>query len=153
MLTLNDVYDFQSAHHRSRSHHIRFHVILVNSTLGHSITLRPVQRLLRCVLGFFFFKDFIYLFLERGEGKEKDRERNIHVWLPLMSPLLRSWPTTESCALTGNRTSDSLVCRPTLSLQSYTSQGSLCFNIHRFDAVLLVRQLWLRFTGAPFIIF
>ena len=30
---------------------------------------------------FFFFKDFIYLFLERGE----ERERNIDVWLPLVS--------------------------------------------------------------------
>ena len=25
------------------------------------------------------FKDFIYLFLERGEGREKERERNINV--------------------------------------------------------------------------
>ena len=30
----------------------------------------------------FFFKDFIYLFLERGERREKERERNINVWLP-----------------------------------------------------------------------
>ena len=30
------------------------------------------------------FKDFIYLFLERG----RERERNIHVWLPLLRPLL-----------------------------------------------------------------
>ena len=30
--------------------------------------------------GFFFFlKDFIYLFLERGEGREKERERNINL--------------------------------------------------------------------------
>ena len=28
---------------------------------------------------FFFFKDFIYLFLERGGGREKERERNIDV--------------------------------------------------------------------------
>ena len=27
----------------------------------------------------FFFEDFIYLFLERGEGREKARERNINV--------------------------------------------------------------------------
>ena len=27
----------------------------------------------------FFTKDFIYLFLERGEGKEKERERNMDV--------------------------------------------------------------------------
>ena len=32
---------------------------------------------------FYFFKDFIYLCLERGGGKEKERERNISVWLPL----------------------------------------------------------------------
>ena len=31
-------------------------------------------------------KDFIYLFLERGEEKKKERERNINVWLPLARP-------------------------------------------------------------------
>ena len=34
----------------------------------------------------FFKKDFIYLFLERGEGREKEQERNINVWVPLMCP-------------------------------------------------------------------
>ena len=33
-------------------------------------------------------KDFIYLLLERGEGREKERERNIKVLLPLVRPLL-----------------------------------------------------------------
>ena len=33
-----------------------------------------------------FFLDFIYLFLERGGGKEKEWERNINVWLPLAHP-------------------------------------------------------------------
>ena len=33
-----------------------------------------------------FFKGFIYLFLER-EGREKERERNVNVWLPLVHPL------------------------------------------------------------------
>ena len=33
-----------------------------------------------------FFKDFIYLFLERGKWREKERERNINVWLPLARP-------------------------------------------------------------------
>ena len=36
-------------------------------------------------LSLFFKKDFIYLFIERGEGMEKERGRNIH-WLPLTSP-------------------------------------------------------------------
>ena len=46
--------------------------------------------------GFFslFFKDFIYLFVERGEGKEIERERNINVWLPLAWPPLGTWPAT-----------------------------------------------------------
>ena len=35
---------------------------------------------------FLFFKTFIYLFLERGEGREKEGERNINVRLPLMRP-------------------------------------------------------------------
>ena len=60
----------------------------------------------------FFKKDFSYLFVERGEGKEKERERNINVWLPLMHSLLGTWRTTQVCALTGNQTSNPLVRRP-----------------------------------------
>ena len=66
-----------------------------------------------------FFKDFINLFLERGEGREKERERNITVWLPPMCPSLGTWPATQACALTGNP----LVCRPTLCPLNYTIQG------------------------------
>ena len=47
-----------------------------------------------------------YLFLERGEEGEKERERNINVWLPFMHPLLGTWPATQACALTWNWTSD-----------------------------------------------
>ena len=55
------------------------------------------------VLGFLvFFKDFIYLLLDRGEGMEKERERNINVWLPLMHPPPETQPKTQACALTGN---------------------------------------------------
>ena len=46
-----------------------------------------------------FLKDFIYLFLERGEGRDEERERNINVWLPLTCPLLGTWPATQACAL------------------------------------------------------
>ena len=36
-----------------------------------------------------FFKKIFYLFIFRQrEGREKERERNINVWLPLMRPLL-----------------------------------------------------------------
>ena len=34
---------------------------------------------------------FIYLFFERVEGKEKEREKNNRVWEPLAWPLLGTW--------------------------------------------------------------
>ena len=43
-----------------------------------------------------FSKDFIYLFLERKERREEERERNINVLLPFMHPLLGTWPTTQA---------------------------------------------------------
>ena len=62
---------------------------------------------------FYFFLDYLFIFREKGrEGKEKERERNINVWLPLARPLLGTWPATQACALTGNRTHDLLVCSP-----------------------------------------
>ena len=36
----------------------------------------------------FCLKDFIYLFLDSGERREKESERNINVWLPLTCPTL-----------------------------------------------------------------
>ncbi|KAF6073461.1 hypothetical protein HJG60_009585 [Phyllostomus discolor] len=70
----------------------------------------------------FFLKKIIYFWRE-GKGGRK-RERNIHVWLPLTSrPLWGTWPTTQACALTGNRTRDPVVCRPALSPLNHSSQG------------------------------
>ena len=75
----------------------------------------------------FIFKDFIYSFLERGEGREKERERNINVWLSLECPLLGTRPTTQAFALTGNQKSDTLVARLALNPLSHTSQGYTSF--------------------------
>ena len=44
------------------------------------------------MLKLLFFKDFIYLFLDRREGEEKERERNINVWMLLPCPQLGTWP-------------------------------------------------------------
>ena len=78
-----------------------------------------------------FFKDFIYLFLEREERREKEREINISVWLPLAHPRhvpwLGSWPAIQARALTGNWTSNPLVRRPVLNPLSHTRQGSIVF--------------------------
>ena len=75
------------------------------------------------LLGYYFHLKIICLFLERGEGREKERERNINVCLPLTCSLLGTWPTTKACALTGNQTSDHLVLRLALNPLSHTSQG------------------------------
>ena len=70
----------------------------------------------------FFVLDFIYFY---RQGKEKERERNINVWLSLAWPPLWTWPATQACALTGNRTSNPLVRRPAFNSLSYTSQGCI----------------------------
>ncbi|KAF6099832.1 hypothetical protein HJG60_011563 [Phyllostomus discolor] len=41
-----------------------------------------------------FFK---ILFIYRGEGREKEKKRNINVWLLLLCPLLGTWPATQAC--------------------------------------------------------
>ena len=56
-----------------------------------------------------FFLRFYYLFLEREEGRKKERERNVNVWLPLTWSPLGTWPTTQTCAPIGSQTSDPLV--------------------------------------------
>ena len=78
---------------------------------------------LNCVLIFRFFKkSFIYV-LEREERREKERERNINVWLPLTCPLLLgTWPAT------GNRIGHPLVSRLVLNPLSCTSQDSPFFR-------------------------
>ena len=74
-----------------------------------------------------FLKRFYLFIFRRGERREKERERNIKVWLPHTCPSLGTWPTTQACALTGNRTRDPLVCRYALNPLNHTSQGS-CLN-------------------------
>ena len=71
----------------------------------------------------FIFKDFIYLFLERGEGREKERERNIDAWVPLVCSPLGTWPTTQACALTRSRRGVPLLCSMVLSPLRQASQG------------------------------
>ena len=66
---------------------------------------------------------------------EKERERNINVWLPLAHPILRTWPATQARALAGNQTGDALVRRPALNPLSYTSQG--CSVLFLFEPFCL----------------
>ena len=52
-----------------------------------------VYAITKVFIYFNFLKDFIYLFLERGEGKEKERETNINVFgCILRTPYWRPGP-------------------------------------------------------------
>ena len=73
--------------------------------------------------GFNFLSFFLRFYLFVFSGGKKESERNINVWLLLENPLLGTWPTTQACALTGNRTGDPLVLRLALNPLSHTSQG------------------------------
>ena len=79
---------------------------------------------------------YLFIFRER-EGREKERERNISVWLPLMWPPLGTWPATQACALTGNWTGDPLVhnprsihwATPASAMFSFSWETALLFSI------------------------
>ena len=47
----------------------------------------------------FFLKKFFKDFILRERGKERERERNTNVWLPITRPPLQTWPATQACAL------------------------------------------------------
>ena len=75
-------------------------------------------------LSFIYFLGFyLFIFLERGERKEKGRETLMCGCLLSTLPL-GTWPTTQACALTRNQSSDPLVYRPVLNPLSHTSQGA-----------------------------
>ncbi|KAF6073454.1 hypothetical protein HJG60_009578 [Phyllostomus discolor] len=73
--------------------------------------------------------DILFCYLQRGEGREKVRERNINVRnthrLPLPhTPTTGTRPTTQAHTLTGNRTSDPSLCGTMPNPLSYTGQGN-----------------------------
>ena len=87
------------------------------------IILDYLDRHNHCILGLFgFLRFYLFIFRERGREGEREGEEH-HVWLPLECSLLGTWPTTQACALTRNRTGDPLVCKPVLNPLSPTSQS------------------------------
>ena len=64
------------------------------------------------------------------------------MWLPLERPLLGTWPTTQACALTGNRTGNPLVCGPALNPLSYTGQGRFLKKRLIGQVLSVAEKLW-----------
>ena len=89
--------------------------------LAGSKRLAGLRSLKHFHLVLFFLRFYLFIFRQRrGVG---EREENFTVWLPLMCPLLGTWPITQACALTRNRTSDPLVRRPALRPLNHPHQG------------------------------
>ena len=91
--------------------------------ISHFFSFLQTPKINLFILILFLFKHFIHLFLERGEGREKESERTINVWLPFsrapywglgLQPRHVPWLGIEP---------DHLVCRPVLNPLSHTSQG------------------------------
>ena len=87
-------------------------------------------------------KDFIYLLLERGEGREREGEkdwcgRETLITCFSHTPKLGTWLATQACALTRNGTSDLSVCRMTPIPLSNSSQGRTLI----LKAVLVLKYL------------
>ena len=79
---------------------------------------------------FFFLKILFNYFQSEGKGgRKKESERPMCG--SLAYPLLGTWPATQACALTGNRTGETpcelVVHRPVLNQLSSTGQGCLHF--------------------------
>ena len=71
---------------------------------------------------FILFFNLNYLFLDRGEGREKEGEKHQCVATPT-HPHWGTRPATQAYALTGNRTSDPLLPSLVLNPQSHTKQS------------------------------
>ena len=76
---------------------------------------------------FYFLKNYLFIFRERGKEKERG-ERNNQCVVASHAPHTGNLAsTTQAYALTRNRTCDPLVCRPALNPLSHISQGYFLF--------------------------
>ena len=76
---------------------------------------------------------FIY-FQRRGKGgRKRGRETSTcerYINQSTGHPQPGTWPTTQACALTGNQTSNPLICRPALSPLSHTLARALFLPLY-----------------------
>ena len=98
-------------------------MLVLVTALAYWRNIELLSCLLRHSLFIGFFYDF-YLFIFR-EGKGGRKRGKYQLPLPVMRPLLGTWPATQACALIGNWTCNPLVLRLVLNPLNQTSQGSL----------------------------
>ena len=89
------------------------------------------------VLYILFFKGFcLFIFRERGREGEREGEKHQCV-VASHTPRNGTWPATQACALTGNRTRDSSGL-PALNPLSYTIQG-IYFVFKRYIIIIITK--------------
>ena len=115
-------------HHNLCYYFLSWILVSLNIYVDHRSPSIKIVKLL-VIFKIHFWKDFIYLLLEKGEGKEKERKWNINVWeiSPVSclshAPNQGTWLVTQACALNGDWTRNLSVCRPALNPLSHTSQS------------------------------
>ena len=88
---------------------------------------------------FLFIYLYVYLFIYRERGREGGKEGKKHQCVSLLlltRPLLGTWPATQTSVLTGNGTSDPLLCSPALNLLRHTSQGYFLVLTYIYKMIL-----------------
>ena len=106
-----------------KGHSVHCSPLLHSQSFIEYTTSESVHLLLLFLL-LFFFKRF-YLFLDRGEGREKEGGRETSICGCLShAPYWRPGLETQACALTGSPPDDPWARRQALNPLSHTSQGS-----------------------------
>ena len=70
-----------------------------------------------------FLKDFIFLQRDRKGGRKRRKHPCV---VASCKPQLGTQPATQACALTGNQTSNPLICRLVLNPLSHTNRVCFC---------------------------
>ena len=90
--------------------------------------------------GFFIFLKILFIyFLQRQQGREKEKERNIDVWKVHRPAASLMAPISQACVW--DQELNALVHRPVLNPLCHNSQGSLVDSYIRFDQGL-IPQPW-----------
>ena len=66
--------------------------------------------------------------------------------LSLTHPQLGTWPPSQACALTGNRTDNPLVRRPAPSPLIHTSQGKFTYYFLN-DLIIRLKYNWILYNS------
>ena len=118
-----------TVNHRMHVH--SYHPVIVTFMIKYIYTYICMYKIKRgwLIEKCLFKKDFVYLFLGRREGREKERESNINMWLPLTCPLLGPGPQPRHVPWLGIEPATLWFTGWCSIHLSHTSQGKKCVSL------------------------